>query len=303
MIESAAEIEKGRLVSPLSPNRYGDAIVCLCPTQRSFEMPTAIITAYTLGGMFIAADGRTRREHQGVLTVLNDDQQKIFHIADDRACFAFAVTGTAKFTPDDDDSDILFDFNAAVTDAANGLRHVACADALDFCNKLSTTINSMLERSVRNAQEAGKPIRYPSNSDQFGGEMIAFLFLCGHYSHIPLHIVFRFFHRAQNLAVPEVVQRLVVGNSIISGSQVVSSLLYESSDPRFAEFRFRPAIPGNLTFEEWATDAKNYVAACESEAGLAEDPVLCPGIGGHVHCAKVTPDGFEWIVPPLNFSL
>src|SRR5260370_40481889 len=98
---------------------------------------------------------------------------------------------------------------------------------------------------MRNAQEAGKPIRYPSNPDQFGGGMIAFLFLCGYYSRIPLHIVFRFFHRDQDLAVPEVVQRLVIRNSIISWAQIVSNLLYESPEPRFSEFPFRAAIPGN----------------------------------------------------------
>ena len=282
--------------------RYGDAAVRICPTLGFLEMPTAIIAAYTPRGFFIAADGTSRREDHGVYTVLTEDEQKVFRIVDERACFGFAVSGTALFTPDDDDADIIFDFRLEIPKAANALRTTVCSDAMDYCRRLAESVNEQLNRSVLRARQAGKQVSYPSDQGQFGDGTIALLFLFGFYSGMPCGVIIRFFHRSQQLASPETVRRFVENDQGISGSDAVSHLLYESNDPRFAQFRF-PFTPRNATFEEWSRLAKNYVAACASEHGRAADPEITLGIGGYVHSAKITRrGGFEWIDRPRNLA-
>lgn len=257
-------------------------------------MPTAIIAAHTVQGFFIAADGRSRRDDGGVLRVLREDQQKIFPICDDHARFAFAVTGTAQFTSEGNDTDIVFDFVSGTHTAADELRSTPCLDALDYCNRLAQKTSESLERSVVNARQAGKRVSYPSDQGE-SGDLIALLFLCGYHHDTSCGIIFRFFHRNQRLARPETIGRLVIGGWTISGSGGVSRLLYDTNDARFTQFRStHPA--GNRSFEEWSAIARNYVSACESPAGLAVDPHLAPGIGGRVHAATVTAaDGFRWV--------
>jgi hypothetical protein len=257
-------------------------------------MPTAIIAAHTIQGFFIAADGRSRRDDGGVLRVLRENQQKIFPIRDDHARFAFAVTGTAQFTSEGDDTDVAFDFISGTHEAANELRITPCLDALDYCNRLAQGIGESLERSVVNARQAGRRVNYPSNQGQFG-DLIALLFLCGYHHDTSCGIIFRFFHRNQRLARPETIQRLAIGDWTIGGPPEVSHLLYDTNDARFTQFRsIHPAR--NRSFEEWSTTARDYVSACQSPAGLAVDPQLALGIGGRVHAATITAvDGFRWV--------
>jgi len=255
-------------------------------------MPTAIILAHTTQGFFIAADGRTRRDDGGVLTLLRDDQQKIFPICDDRARFAFALTGTAHFTSEGDDTDVVFDFISAIRQAADEMKVAAHHDAVDYCNHLAERINDLLERSVVNARQAGKRVPYPSNPSQFGNGMIAMLFLCGYYDRASCGVGVHFSHEDQQLARPE---RIEFGASVISGPPNVGHLLYETDDPRFAAFRFTP-LSRDPSVEEWTIIANNFVRACESQPGIDVDPELAPGVGGHVHAATVTArDGFRWI--------
>jgi hypothetical protein len=253
-------------------------------------MPTAIIIAHNPEGFFIAADGRSLCNRHGVKTVFRDDEQKIFPIVNERACFAYAVTGTARLTSDNDDTDVVFDFNSAVSEAANDLKRVTCISSLDYFGRLAELVKESIQRSIADGRKAGKQVIVPNERDQFGDGMLARLFLCGYYSKLPYGAIVRFSHIDGNLEPPETLQRLAVGESSVSGSNVVGRLL--QVDPRFARFRLAP----NASLAQFA---RNYVAACESAEGLAEDPEICPSIGGHVHCAKITQDrGFEWLVPP-----
>jgi hypothetical protein len=111
-------------------------------------MPTAIVMAHTERGFFIAADGRSRREDGGVVSIHSDREHKIFNLSDHRAGFAFAVTGTACFTRDDDDNDVIFNLNAAVPEIAANLGAETLPDAFAYCARLVEDVNQLLERSV-----------------------------------------------------------------------------------------------------------------------------------------------------------
>lgn len=264
--------------------------VLFSPNSTYFQMPTAIIATRLTSGFFLAADGISRRE-SGEL--VSDREQKIFRIQNDQAHFAFAVTGTARFTPDDDANDIVFNFNRAVQNAGRELVLSPSADVVDYCDRVINLVNETLKREVEDAQKAGKAVRYPSIPDQYEGSTIASLFLCGYYSGGGYGIVSRFFHREQCLASPMGLGLIELERLVISGSKEVEDCL-SSNDPRFAVFQAPRTKTPN--FRELAVRAKSYVAACASDVGRATDPVHCPGIGGYVHAASVTPGrGFQWI--------
>lgn len=273
------------------------------PPWDTNEMPTAIITSTTRQGFFIGADGLSRAEKNGVFTPLTHKQQKIFPITDRRARFAFAVSGSAAFTCDNE-TEIIFDFNQAIREAAARLSGGIYADATNYCQHLARTVNQSLKNSVLAARAEGRSLTYPSNPDPIGQqtrEMITMLFICGYYSRTSCNILFEFFHRSGELAAPLILKTLNIGDFSASGSTVVSNLLFGTTNPDFAPFRHVSVrYPIDLDFTELLTIARDYIAACESPRARALDPNICEGIGGHVHAAKVTQEGgFEWIVPPL----
>jgi hypothetical protein len=260
-------------------------------------MPTAIVTANTPQGFFLAAGGLARKETHGAFTVLSEKQQKVFEIRDESAHFAFAVTGTAAFSPDGEEN-IIFDFNTAIPKAANDLKEAVCADVTNYCQRLAKAVNKMLRDSVVAARADGKTVTCPTNPDPSnqGHSLIAMLFMCGYYFQRPYHVLFKFFHRNEAIAAPLIAHIFQVGEYTISGSNIVANLLYQTNDRRFSQFRHSLQNAEALTFLEWATIAKDYVAACESPDGLAADTQICPSIGGQVHAATVTTaHGFKWI--------
>lgn len=52
-----------------------------------------------------------------------------------------------------------------------------------------------------------------------------------------------------------------------------------------------------LSSADGADMARAYIAACANSKGRKID-VECAAIGGRVHVAEITPDGFKWIDPP-----
>jgi len=273
--------------------RYGDSIVCICPTQGLLGMPTAVIIHYTADGFLLVADGLSRCEVNGVFKPHRDDEQKIFPIIGEQSKFAFAVAGTARFTPDGISDDVVFDFYSQVSRLAANLDRRKLRDGIEYCDSLSASVRKSLKHSTDAARRAGKKVTYPTKPDQFGGGTIAFLFLGGFYAGVPHSSIFRFFHRNQELALPQKIATLVEGESRVHGSQKVGNLL-KSNDPRFAQFRV--PLPAKPSFRQLAHAEKNYIDACASEAGRAEDPENCLGIGGRVLAATVTAkDRFRWI--------
>ncbi len=263
------------------------------------EMATAIIAASTPAGVFLAADGLSYGDDQGVFTIVSKKQQKIFEITDERARFAFAITGTAAFTAEGDNK-IIFNFNEVISRAADALKPFKFQDATNYCERLARTVNRMLKESVLAAKASGQKVTLPDNPDMDGqgGGMIALLFMCGFYLQTSCYIAVKFFHRGGKLENPKTVLRVNLHQFIASGSGVVSNSLYSGgNDAEFSQFRHHSvAHPLTLSFEQLAEVAKDYVAACESPQGLAADPIFCPRIAGHVHAASVTlNNGFRWI--------
>jgi hypothetical protein len=291
-VEGTALPDRGqRLENPLSRSKPmtqfgGSGQLSTWPCLRFDKMPTAILLERTGEGFFIAADGRSMRDEE---TIHLDNEQKIFPIIHGPARFAFATTATVRFTADDNEQDFVYQLNVEIPKLAAALaKEKRIRDGAEYGVRLAASVRKYLKFSVTEAMRLGKVQGYPSNRDQFGDDMIAWLFLCGYYSRVPYQATFRFFHRDQNLAGAEIVGRLGVGESFIYGSDRIADFLYRSGDPRFARFRATGLTP--------IQQAQNYVAACESVEGLSVDPEGCRKIGGRVHGATVTAaDGFRWI--------
>ncbi len=221
-----------------------------------------------------------RKEQGNVWTIFRDGEQKIFSVTGQSVCFAFAITGTARLS-------------STIPRIAQSIRTENFVDAVGYFRRLVEYINDSFRDSIADARQAGKSVAYPNYPDEFGPGMIVQLCLCGYYRREPYSVIVRFSQRNEIPVDAEVVRRLGVGDSAVSGSGEVSRLLFATDDPRFTEYRYTTRNP---TFEQWAILASKYVEACMSESGLAADPVLSPGIGGHIHAATVTlADGFKWI--------
>ena len=113
----------------------------------------------------------------------------------------------------------------------------------------------------------------------------------GYYQGIPSRVNVRFFHENQKLAEPEIVVSSLDGPEVF-GSAIVSELLFDANNERFARFRKKwntASLAGAVEI------CKTYILACSCPEALEVDKDFCAGIGGHIHVATITrASGFKW---------
>jgi hypothetical protein len=154
-------------------------------------------------------------------------------------------------------------------------------------------------RSLLKAKNSGLLEKYPGDLEPGQRDPTVFhVWLLGYANGMPIEVDVRLSHRNQRLYKPVAIkQQLWLGYPPKTlGSGEVHNLLYRSDDERLA--RFRRAMPSrqeDLTILEAVEVAANYIKACDSDEGREVDPRLCPGIGGRIHIATITPlSGFQW---------
>ncbi|HUY12394.1 MAG TPA: hypothetical protein VMX16_02035 [Terriglobia bacterium] len=257
-------------------------------------MSTAIFRAYTSEGFVIAADGLRLRLSD--LTIASETVRKIFSIEEPGRSLAYGMAGSI-YTGDD--SGAIFDFATEAERAAKALRNRRPGDLTRYVELFVRLVN----KSYADAKQDGRISEYATcpNVEPSGegerGNTVANMFFVGYYDGDPAWSNVRFWHDNQRLRSPTgYLKRLRRGQLEISGSAKIANLLFETDDPRFAEFR-RPKPPKqeDLTLSEAVEVAKGYIRACSSDAGRQADE-NCASIGGHLHIATVTPDcGFRWV--------
>jgi hypothetical protein len=119
-----------------------------------------------------------------------------------------------------------------------------------------------------------------------------------------------FHHIKQESAHKVHLQHLRWHPAWFSGSPAVLSLLFDSDDPRFSEYRtdackrvaareMHPEM--RVTLSDAIEAGRKSIEACSrsSPMALEIDKEFCEGIGGHIHVATITPEGgFDWAVLP-----
>jgi hypothetical protein len=102
----------------------------------------------------------------------------------------------------------------------------------------------------------------------------------------------RFWHEDQELRDFDITPKETTsGLQLLHGSAEIGRLLYATADARFAQYRQSCA---ELTLATAANMAVNYIRACGDPVSQKIDAGVCLGIGGQIHIATVTPNGFSW---------
>ena len=106
----------------------------------------------------------------------------------------------------------------------------------------------------------------------------------------------RFLHNFQVIADPEIHIETPPKNNFNIGSSVIfQELFHDKKDSRFAKYNKDVPLNGPLSN---AAEAVRLVVEAHCDPVAAELDPLCKGIGGHVHVAELTPEGFKWIIAP-----
>ena len=119
-----------------------------------------------------------------------------------------------------------------------------------------------------------------------------------------------FYHIKQESAYKVALKHLLWHPAWLSGSPEVTQGLFDLDDPRFREFRTdackrvaardrHPEI--RVSLADAVEAGRNYIEACSSPIARELDNESCRGIGGHIHIATITRDGFSWIAAPKGF--
>jgi hypothetical protein len=256
----------------------------------AIDMSTAILRMYTPQGFVIVADGRsTDREME--LTGEEDETQKIFNISGGGHHIAFSSSGVAQLSHS-------FSLIKEILRVSASLSSAKCKNLAGYANRLASGVN----RSLGEAKAAGLFKEFLTGVPATltpGANGIAMTFLDAFYNGIPQRAAITFRHKDQRLISPDVVSEPVTpGARFVLGCRDVEHLLFDTQDPRFAAYRRRPKnIPPTL--EDVGDCLSGYVLACGDPEALKIDP-KCAMIGGRVHIAHVTPQGFQWQIPPLG---
>lgn len=259
-----------------------------CPDVVCIPMPTAIVRTYTVEGFIIVADGlrfdMESRKEEG------DKEQKIFQFDCSTGPLAYSIAGNIAFGPDGGDG---FDLLAEMKQALRPEVPSMPASLLDYVDILAERINSRL------AEFAGHyPVNAPGDINQ--GYEIAHVFLDGYYENTPSRASIKFRCKdKQTLLAPRVdPDKNNLGSPLIHGPREITYLLFRTADPRFTRFRRQAMRPEEATLQSAIQEALGYIEACCSPEGREADPE-CMAVGGHIHIASITPDGFQWVRAPL----
>jgi hypothetical protein len=126
------------------------------------------------------------------------------------------------------------------------------------------------------------------------------LVFVGYFNSIPSFVLLQFFNFG-DLSEFRVTTRIPLGATLL-GSNLVSKAMFLDMTRPVPNSPFSPVK--TLGINPSLDDAKDlltgYIAACSSDIARELDYESWKYIGGHTHVAKITPNGFEWMIPPLT---
>jgi hypothetical protein len=268
------------------------------------SMPTALAHLFSDDGFVIAADGFSIVRRADGPTIESRRAQKIVHLSGidrDVAC-AFVGIGTLF----SDAGEPAFDFTAECVKAAQTIRSRPTRDANDFASQICLLVQQNLVAVKRGGSLSRYPRTEPPRLGESGHTMVR-IYLDGYFNGQPFRTGIRFYHVDQELAWGPAFHDLGRSyKSILTGSDRVARLLFDTEDPRLDKYRTdacrrvatRYKHPDTvITLQDAIEAARNFIAACSDPAALEiEGKDNYHPIGGRIHIATVTPrDGFRWV--------
>ena len=248
---------------------------------------TAIAGNYVARSVVIAADGRTRVPESPQLTDEIrlrgnlENERKIFLIQDQDKTLVYAGVGYLS-TADDGGFSIL--------DEINRQKSILSQRRYETCREYVYHLSLFLKAAIREA------LKKKTFSIPVDDPLIARILFAGFFRKEISWVAAEFRYKKGHIKLD--VDRLPLGRGqMVMIAPPPMRDLFVAKDARFAE-HIKPLGPDS-TLEEGRDCAKGFIDMCKSPLAAEIEP-LCLNVGGHVHVAAVTPDGFQWLIEPLK---
>jgi hypothetical protein len=265
--------------------------------MESDAMPTAIASCLTLSGFVMAADGNVTNLGREILYT---NAQKIFQIPGRPIAYGLYGFIHLDNADEQENSVPILDLSETVSIAARRLSSENCADAMTVGEQIAAPVHIALSEAKDRGLKS-----YPGFSENLAVSTILHVLLWGYFDGSPAEIDITFWHRDERLGKPSIsFMKNNNSKARIVGSYGVWKSLTDPNEPKFSKFRTPNLVVPveRLSLSAAAELVENYIKACDSEEGRSVDSFMCPLIGGHIHTAKITPNGFEWIKSPKLVS-
>jgi hypothetical protein len=166
----------------------------------------------------------------------------------------------------------------------------------EYATSLCSNLKKMLERAIADGRLPDIPAS-PDLPPQETGRVFR-LILLGYCQGVPFFTVRGFYYRQQTRTFGVRPENMNLSGNVIFpiGCDPIAGMVFgaEEIDHRIAQFKNNPNLESDAL-----RATTNYVKACSNPAAVEIDP-SCRSIGGHIHAAKLTLDGFEWLIPPIE---
>jgi hypothetical protein len=271
----------------------------LWPSERQLSSDmTAISWTYRPQfGFVLAADGRAEwvaetPDEQVPERIANDRQQKIFAAQFRGRDIAIGFTG------------FVFNHNKTFDLIADSLAILAslnrCQNLYDYVDRFSNGVRN----AFNNAKQDGRIKEFTANpnaTDSPEPNLIARIFFAGYFrKNDPSVALVSFYHDNGTVLEPRRKYESPPQQDYLSGGRgEIARLIFEGGENHWVRTYARPVLP-NCSFQDLKMLGRGFIEACSDARAGDLDPA-CKGIGGHIHVARLTPQGgFEWDTPPLS---
>lgn len=269
---------------------FGELWITPAPAFKESAM-TALGVHGTEHGLIMGADGRkrvddaSRGKNPELASHDSVEAQKIFPIVGPDMVLAYAIAGNViGDTPP-------FDSLKECATLAERAKTQNYQDAKRLVNRFCKGLTDAINRVGHFPQ---------INQNQDGSWKVVDLLFAGYFRSIPFVIYAEINHSGK---LAEFYSHSMSPQGLLYGSGVVRQKMYDDfgnpvRNSPFAEFIQDPQQIGSLNESE--KYVRGYIEACSTELALSMDEAHCKKIGGHIHIAEITLDGFRWRIPPIQ---
>jgi len=255
---------------------------------------SAIAAVYTSRlGFVIGADGRARWNDpdavdQDKKQLESEQEQKIFEATSKNAIMAYAITGAAY------NEDKSFSVIAESEKIATSLSALELVNHLEYVQRFSQLVSASISATHQKDLFDYSPAKICAPGHE---NSIVRLVFCGYFRKVPFAYDVEIVNEHGILSCQPVQYDIRLMGPVVLGSEVIAKLMYNEEDIRFRRYIVR--ISQDSSARDAVACVKGYLEACSTPLARTLDP-FCEIIGGHIHVAKITPGGFDWIIPPIR---
>jgi hypothetical protein len=247
---------------------------------------TAIAVVYDARArkFVIAADGRCASMSVPI-EVKTDTQQKIFFAQGKQISLAYAMTGLAGIGD--------FEIFTEIRKQVDILAKRPFPNGHQFSDKLSFNVTKVIEKAINTGRVKDLPVTLGLPPEEKG--RLFRLILLGQVKGLLFWRIDSFYHDDATNRFNFRKQSFELSQSqiISTGCETIHAMLHGALpvDHRISRY-------ANRNLDQLGT-AVNFVEACRDPVAVEIDP-FCQIIGGHIHAAELTDNGFKWLIPPIT---